>query len=89
MTEGSRVFLSALAGAVVGAAAGYLYLTDGGRRVRSQIEPKLDDAVQEMRRLKGTAAKVQSAASEGWRSLREMTGEGRPVWARPRQTPSN
>ena len=89
MTEGSRVFLSALAGAMVGAAAGYLYLTDDGRRVRSQIEPKLDDAVREMRRLKGTASKVQSAASEGWRSLRELTGEGRYGWVRMRPTPSN
>jgi len=82
VTEGSRVFLSALAGAMVGAAAGYLYLTDGGRRVRSQVEPKLDDAVREMRRLRGTAVKVQAAASEGWRSLRELAGERRP-------TPSN
>jgi hypothetical protein len=80
------VFLSTLAGAVVGAAAGYLYLTDGGRRVRNQIEPKLDDAMREVGRLRGTVAKVQSVASEGWRSLNQLAGEGQQDWGRPRQT---
>jgi hypothetical protein len=86
MTQGNRVFLSTLAGAAVGAAAGYLYLTDGGRRMRSQIEPRLDDAMREVSRLRGTVAKVQSVASEGWRSLSQLAGEREPEWGRPRQT---
>jgi hypothetical protein len=80
------VFLSTLAGAALGAAAGYLYLTEGGRRVRNQIEPKLDDAMREMSRLRGTVEKVQSVASEGWRSLSRIGGERTPEWGRPRQT---
>ncbi len=86
MTEGNRVFLSALLGAVVGATTGYLYFTAGGRRMRSQIEPRLDDAMHEVERLRGTVAKVQSVASEGWRSLSQLAGEGRQDWGRHRQT---
>lgn len=85
MSEGNRIFLSTLAGAVVGAAAGYLFFTDGGRRVRNQIEPKLDDAMREMHRLRSTVAKVQSVATEGWRSLSQLAGED-TQWGRPRQT---
>jgi hypothetical protein len=83
VNEGSRVLLSMLAGAAVGAVAGYLYFTDGGRRFRSQLEPKLDDAMHEVARLRRTVAKVQAVASEGWRSLGQVTGE---EWGRPRQT---
>jgi len=86
VTEGNRVFLSTLAGAAVGAAAGYLYFTEGGRRVRSQLEPRLDDAMREVQRLRGAVAKVQLVASEGWRSITQVTGEDRQKWGRPRQT---
>jgi hypothetical protein len=86
VSEGNRVFLSMLAGAVVGAAAGYLYFTEGGRRVRDQIEPKLDDAMREVHRLRGTVSKVQSVANEGWRSLGQLAGERGQEWGRPRQT---
>jgi gas vesicle protein len=86
VTEGNRVLLSTLTGAVLGAAAGYLYLTDGGRRMRSQLEPRLDDAMREIGRLRGTVAKLQSVASEGWRSLSQLSGESRQEWGRPRQT---
>jgi gas vesicle protein len=84
VTEGSRVFLSTLVGAIVGAAAGYLYFTDTGRRIRSQIEPKLDDAMHEIVRIRGTVSKVQAVATEGWRSLSQMSGEGAPQWGRYR-----
>jgi len=86
VTEGNRVFLSTLAGAALGAAAGYLYFTQSGRRMRSQLEPRLDDAMREMSRLRGTVAKVQSVASEGWRSLSQLAGEAHEEWGRPRQT---
>jgi len=86
VTEANRIFLTTLAGAVAGAAAGYLFFTEGGRRVRTQIEPKLDDAMHEMQRLRGTVAKVQSVASEGWRSLSQLAGENQQQWGRPRQT---
>jgi hypothetical protein len=61
-------------GAVVGGVWGWLYMTEGGRRVRDQIEPKLDDFMNEMTRVRGTVEKARSAANEGWRSLNDVAG---------------
>jgi len=66
--------LAALIGAAAGAAWGYLYLTAAGQRVRSQIEPKLDDFIGELRRMRGTLEKARAAADEGWRSLNDIAG---------------
>lgn len=74
MEERSRVLLATLLGAIAGGMWGWLYLTEGGRRVRSQIEPKLDDFIREMHKIRGTADKARTAANEGWRSLNEVTG---------------
>jgi len=78
--ERSRVLTATVLGAVAGGVWGWLYLTENGRRVRSQIEPKLDDFMRELQNVRGTVEKARSAASEGWRSLNEMagsTGQGR------------
>jgi len=65
---------ASLLGAVVGGVCGWLYMTENGRRIRDQIEPKLDDFVNEIGRLRGTVEKARTAASEGLRSLNEVTG---------------
>ena len=72
--ERSRVLMATFMGAVIGGVWGWLYMTDSGRRVRDQIEPKLDDFLGELTRVRGTVDKARSAAHEGWRSLDEMTG---------------
>jgi hypothetical protein len=72
--ERSRVLTATVVGAVIGGVWGWLYLTANGRRVRSQIEPKLDDFMRELASVRGTVEKARSAANEGWRSLNEMTG---------------
>ena len=72
--ERSRVLMATVLGAVVGGVYGWLYMTENGRRVRDQIEPKLDDFVNELTRMRGTVEKARSAANEGWRSLNEMAG---------------
>jgi gas vesicle protein len=77
------------AGAVVGGVAGYLFLTESGRRLRDQIEPRLDEAMREMSRLRQTIFKAQSVAQEGWRSLSQIAsggGEGNREWGSPRQS---
>ena len=76
MDERSRVLLATLLGAVAGGVWGWLYMTEQGRRVRSQIEPKLDDFIRELHNVRGTVEKARTAANEGWRSLSEMTGGG-------------
>jgi hypothetical protein len=68
------VVIAALIGAVAGGVWGYLYLTEAGRRVRAQIDPKLDDFMTELHRMRGTIDKARAAANESWRSLSDLTG---------------
>ena len=72
--ERSRVLMATCIGAVIGGVWGWLYMTEGGRRVRDQIEPRLDDFMNELTRMRGTVEKARSAANEGWRSLSDMAG---------------
>ena len=81
MDERSRVMAASLIGAVAGAVWGWLYMTENGRRVRDQIEPKLDDFVNEIGRLRGTVEKARSAATEGLRSLNDVTGGAQGRWS--------
>jgi hypothetical protein len=74
--ERSKVLLATFLGAVAGGVYGWLYMTEQGRRVRDQIEPKLDDFMSELTKMRGTVEKARSAANEGWRSLNEVTGGG-------------
>ena len=74
MEERSRVLLATVLGAVAGGVWGWLYMTENGRRARSQIEPKLDDFIKELHNVRGTVQKARSAADEGWRSLNDIAG---------------
>ena len=74
MDERSRVLMATCLGAVVGGVWGWLYMTENGRRVRDQIEPRLDDFMNEIARMRGTVEKARTAANEGWRSLSDMAG---------------
>jgi hypothetical protein len=79
--ERARVLLTTCIGAVAGGVWGWLYMTENGRRVRDQIEPKLDDFVNELTRVRGTVEKARSAANEGWRSLNEVAGSAPGRWS--------
>jgi hypothetical protein len=68
-------------GAVVGGVWGWLYMTENGRQIREQIEPKLDDFMTELTRVRGTVDKARSAASEGWRSLNDVAGAAQGRWS--------
>jgi hypothetical protein len=76
--ERSRVLTATVLGAVAGGVWGWLYLTENGRRLRRQIEPKLDDFMRELSNVRGTVEKARSAANEGWRSINEMAGSNTP-----------
>ncbi len=79
MDARSRILLSAMVGAVAGGVAGYLYLTDDGQRLRTRLEPGLDDVVREMRRLRSSVEKARLAAEEGWRTIESIaTSATRP-----------
>jgi hypothetical protein len=79
--ERSRVLLATMLGAVAGGVWGWLYLTQGGARIRTQIEPKLDDFVRELSNVRGTVEKAKTAANEGWRSLNDITGGAQGRWS--------
>lgn len=81
MDERSRVLVATCVGAVAGGVWGWLYMTENGRRIRDQIEPKLDDLVNEIGRVRGTVEKARAAASEGMRSLNEVTGGAGGRWS--------
>ena len=81
MDERSRVLMATFMGAVIGGVWGWLYMTEQGRRVRDQIEPKLDDFMSELTRMRGTVEKARSAADEGWRSLSDLAGAGQGRWS--------
>jgi len=79
--ERARVLLTTCIGAVAGGVWGWLYMTESGRRVRDQIEPKLDDFVNELSRVRGTVEKARTAANEGWRSLNDVAGTAPGRWS--------
>jgi len=79
--ERSRVLMATFMGAVVGGVWGWLYMTENGRRIRDQIEPKLDDFINEVTRVRGTVEKARTAANEGWRSLSDMAGGTQGRWS--------
>ena len=48
MSDRTSILLCALAGAVIGGAAGYLYFTEEGTRLREDLEPRLADLMGEL-----------------------------------------
>ena len=72
MSEQSRVMAGAVVGALVGAAAAYLFFTDRGRDLRNRFEPMVDDLRHEFARFQRTFEKVGDMASEGMRVVNEF-----------------
>jgi gas vesicle protein len=69
----TAVTAGALIGAVVGAAASYLFFTERGRGLRDRIEPALEDLQREFGRFQGTIQQVGRMASEGARVVQEFS----------------
>jgi hypothetical protein len=91
--DDSQVMAATVAGAVLGAIAGYMFFTPEGRALRRRLEPAIADLVRELDSFRGTFAKASSAANEGWRLLQEtlaetgQPGSGAPGrYASPHQT---
>jgi gas vesicle protein len=72
MEERSAILMGALVGALAGGAVGYLYFTESGRRVREQLEPRMNDVIAELQRARSAAVRAVDAAGEGWESVRHM-----------------
>ena len=58
MNTQSQITVCAVCGAVIGAAAGYLFFTPAGRALRDRIEPAIDDLKRDFERFQTTIEKV-------------------------------
>jgi gas vesicle protein len=72
VSEQSRMMTGAAIGAIVGAAAGYLFFTDRGRVLRERMEPAVDDLRREFGRFQKTIEKLGVMANEGMRVVNEF-----------------
>jgi hypothetical protein len=72
----SREVAATIVGAVIGGVAGYLFFTEGGRRVRRRIEPVLEDFSRELMSFRRTVQKAAGVANEGRKLLNDTLGEG-------------
>lgn len=72
MTERYAIVAGAAVGALVGAAASYLFFTDVGRHMRDRMEPAVDDLMQEFHRFRRTLEKVGDMANDGLRAFNEF-----------------
>jgi len=69
----SRVMVAgALAGALIGAAAGYLFFTDAGKGIRDRIEPAVEDLRREFARFQKTIERAGEMANDGMRVVNEF-----------------
>lgn len=75
MTDANRVVWASALGAMVGGALGFLYLTESGRKFRLEIEPRIDDFLNEVNRMQGTVHKAREAAGESWASLQQIAND--------------
>jgi gas vesicle protein len=66
------VIAGATVGALIGAAAAYLFFTDGGKQVRNRIEPAVDDLRREFGRFQKTIEKLGEMANDGLRVVNEF-----------------
>lgn len=73
MTDRTKIMLSALAGAVGGAVAGYLFLTKPGEALREQLGPGLDDVIGRLQDLQASVQHARGVADQSWSALRDIT----------------
>jgi gas vesicle protein len=71
----SSVLLGALLGAAVGGAVGFLFFTDRGRQMRADVGPRLNDLVDEARRLQGNVLSLRQSVRDGWGAVKEFAGD--------------
>ncbi len=67
MNERSAVFLGVVVGAALGGFAGFLLLTERGRRLRDELEPTVDGMYRSALAVRDTVERARAAAAEGWR----------------------
>jgi gas vesicle protein len=72
VNESRIVAAGAIIGALVGAAASYLFFTEAGKQVRNRVEPAVDELRRELGRFQKTVEKLGDMASDGVRVVEEF-----------------
>jgi hypothetical protein len=72
----SREIVATITGAVLGGIVGYLFFTDGGRKVRRQLEPVLEELSREFVSIRRTVQEASGVATQGWTLLNDTLGDG-------------
>ena len=72
MDDRGRIAIAIGLGALVGGVAGYFLLTERGRQMRDELEPRLNDVLGEVEKLRTTFESTRTAVSEGWRSFNQL-----------------
>ena len=72
MNESRVMMAGAIVGALVGAAAGYLFFTDRGKQVLNRLEPAVEDLRREFTRFQSTIEKLGEMANNGIRAVNEF-----------------
>lgn len=72
MRDRTAILLGLVAGAALGGVAGWLWLTDDGRRLRARLEPQLQDLAGEALKLRDSALRVREAARDSVRTAQEV-----------------
>jgi gas vesicle protein len=67
-----RIAMAIGLGALVGGVAGYFLLTERGRQMRDELEPRLNDVMGEIDKLRQTFESTRTAVAEGWRSFNQL-----------------
>jgi gas vesicle protein len=62
-------------GAILGGVAGYLLFTERGRQMREELEPRLEELLGEVDKLRTTFERTRSAVSEGLESFNQLVNE--------------
>lgn len=75
MTDRTKVVLSAVAGALGGAVAGYLLFTRHGEELREQLGPGLDEVMGRLQDLQASVQHARGVAEQSWSALRDVTRE--------------
>ena len=72
MNQSRMVVAGAMVGALIGAAATYLFFTDAGKQVRDRLEPAVDELRREFVRFQKTIEKLGEMANDGMRVVNEF-----------------
>jgi len=79
VTDRTKIMVSALAGALGGAVAGYLFLTKNGEELREQVGPGLEDVIGRLQDLQASVQHARGVADQSWSAIRDITRDsGRP-----------